>query len=86
MIEQTEEDEFYNKIRKNVKKLAFNAKITLTIEKSKIDIKNLEMLLNALVKQKELYIICKMIMPNLIGVIFSKNPIEKGIENPSIIL
>ena len=86
MIQQTEEDLFYDKIRKNVKKLAFNAKITLTIEKSKIQTENLELLLNALVKQKELYIICKMIMPNLIGVKIKKNPIEKGIENPSIIL
>jgi hypothetical protein len=86
MIQQTEEDQFYDKIRKNVKKLAFNAKVTLTIEKSKIEIENLKMLLNSLVKQKQLYIVCKMTMPNLIGVIFSKNPIEKGIENPSIIL
>lgn len=86
MTPQTEEDAFYDKIRKNVKKLAFNAKITLTIEKSKIQTENLELLLNALVKQKELYVVCKMIMPNLIGVIFSKNPIEKGIENPFIIL
>lgn len=84
-MNETEEDRFYKKIKDNVKKLYFNAKITLTIERSKIKIDNLELLLRSLAR-KEIYSVCKSLHgnPTFLSLIFSKNPIEKGLENPFI--